>query len=402
MYVTSVVGSGVMIIPALAAQVAGPASLVSWLLLSLASYPFAYTFASLSARKPESGGVYAFTKESFGPNVANGVGWLFLAWYAAGAPANNLAAASYLSFALPLNRPEEFVVAALMIAGAFAINYLGIELSGKFQLGLVASIFVVLSLAVVTSAPRVTPQSFTPFLPNGLASIGVASALIVWSYFGYENVSNVAEEFKDPKRDFQRSVLLSVLIVSGLYLLVAATIVGTQAYRATGALAPFAIMLFNVLGPYAGIGTAIFAVVVIFGTLNVYTTGIARVILAVSRDHGMPSAMAKIHGRTGVPHRALVALTSSALIALLVYYFLRVDLQTGFLATSGSAMLVYVVGSGAGIRLLREKGIKGALPWTSLLVSLAILPFIGASLAISVIVGVAGYLYSRYRIGSSD
>src|SRR2546425_3060327 len=60
LYMSSVLGSGVLVLPGLAAQIAGPASLLAWLLLSLASYPLAYTFASLSARKPESGGVYSF------------------------------------------------------------------------------------------------------------------------------------------------------------------------------------------------------------------------------------------------------------------------------------------------------------------------------------------------------
>src|SRR6266498_5934512 len=65
-YVSSLLGSGIFVIPGLAARIAGPASIVSWMLLSLASYPFAYTFAKLSARKPESGGIYAFAREASG------------------------------------------------------------------------------------------------------------------------------------------------------------------------------------------------------------------------------------------------------------------------------------------------------------------------------------------------
>ncbi|HEX4920524.1 MAG TPA: amino acid permease, partial [Candidatus Bathyarchaeia archaeon] len=75
---SSVLGSGVLVLPGLAAQIAGPASLVAWIGLSLVSYPLAYTFGSLSARKPESGGVYGFARESLGPRMANAVGWLFI------------------------------------------------------------------------------------------------------------------------------------------------------------------------------------------------------------------------------------------------------------------------------------------------------------------------------------
>src|SRR2546425_1101776 len=80
LYMSSVLGSGVLVLPGLAAQIAGPASLLAWLLLSLASYPLAYTFASLSARKPESGGVYSFARESFGLETADAVGWLLIFW----------------------------------------------------------------------------------------------------------------------------------------------------------------------------------------------------------------------------------------------------------------------------------------------------------------------------------
>ena len=66
LYASSVLGSGILVLPGLAAKIAGPGSILAWIFLSLASYPFAFTFASLSARRPESGGVYSFAKEGFG------------------------------------------------------------------------------------------------------------------------------------------------------------------------------------------------------------------------------------------------------------------------------------------------------------------------------------------------
>src|SRR2546425_2681302 len=77
LYVSSVLGSGVLVLPGLAAQLAGPGSLIAWVLLSIVSYPFAYTFASLSARKPEAGGGYFFTKEGFWLRISTGAGWCF-------------------------------------------------------------------------------------------------------------------------------------------------------------------------------------------------------------------------------------------------------------------------------------------------------------------------------------
>jgi amino acid efflux transporter len=399
LYVSSVLGAGVLVIPGLAAQAAGPASIVAWVVLSVASYPFAYTFSRLSARKPESGGIYAFAKEAFGVRAGAVVAWLFVAWWIAGAPAISLAAGAYVSSSVPLTRDETFLVAGALLASAFAVNYRGIRLSGRVQLLTVAVIVAFLAFAVVASVGRVTASNFTPFVPNGPSSVGVAVALIVWSYLGYENVSNVAEEFKDPKHDFNRSVAISVLLVSVLYLAVAVVTVGTAAYKNGGGVTPFSTLMTSILGAAGGVVTSALAVVIIFSTVNAYVAGMARVIYAAARDGGFPRALAKVDEKTGAPGRSIVALLGLVLVSLVAFYFLDIDIQSGFLGTSGAAILIYVIGSAAGVRLLRERGAARALPWASLLVSLAILPFIGVPLAVSLAIALVGVAYSWARLG---
>jgi amino acid efflux transporter len=396
LYMSSVLGSGVLVLPGLAAQIAGPASLIAWLLLSLASYPLAYTFASLSARKPESGGVYAFARESFGQRWADAVGWLFIVWYVTGAPVVTVIAASYLSYAIPLGKTMIYIVAALIILGTFLINYRGIVISGKVQLAVIVAIVGLLLTAVIASAPLVRLENFTPFFPNGLLPIGVASALIFWSYLGYENVSNVAEEFKNPERDFNRSITLSVIVISGLYLSVAFATVGTQSYKAGGSVAPFAAILSNALGIYGGVGTGVLAVFIIFGTVNAYTTGMSRVIYSVAKEGGLPRAIARIHSKTGAPHLSLALLTSLGMITLVVSYFLSIDLQTALLIPSGAAILVYVIGSASGVKLL-ERGRGKLLPWISLAASVIMLPFVGPVLIVSLAAVLLGVYYRKLR-----
>ena len=396
LYVSSVVGPGILVLPGLAAKIAGPASIIAWVMLSLASYPFAYTFASLSTRRPESGGVYSFAKESFGRQAATVTGWLFAFWFVCGAPAVTLIATSYLSYAFPLNRAEAFVIAAAILFVTFGVNYRGIVVSSKVQLALTVSIVALLVAAIVFSSYLVKPDNFAPFLPSGMFSVGTASALIFWSYLGYENVSNVAEEFKDPKRDFHRSIVLSVLIVSALYVSVSFVTVGTLAYEAGGSVAPFAVILSNILGAYGAAGTAILGVFIIFGTVNAYMTGMARVAYAASKDGALPRYLDHLDSRTGAPNRALASLFFSAMAVLVVFYLLNVDLETALLITSGAAIFVYVIGSAAGAKLLRGRtGGKTILPWISLVISLAVLPFVGVLLGASLVVVVVAWLYSK-------
>jgi amino acid efflux transporter len=396
LYMSSVLGSGVLVLPGLAAQKAGPASLVAWILLSFASYPLAYTFASLSARKPESGGVYSFARESLGQRWADAVGWLFIVWYVTGAPVVTVIAASYISFAIPLSKTMIYLIAGLIILGTFMINYRGIVVSGKFQLAVIVAIVGLLLTAVVASAPLVRIENFNPFFPYGILPIGVAAALIFWSYLGYENVSNVAEEFKNPERDFHRSIVLSVVVISALYLSVAIATIGTQAYRAGGSVAPFAAILSNALGVYGGISTAVLAVFIISGTVNAYTTGISRVIYSVAKEGGLPRAVARIHSKSGVPHLSLALLSGLSLVTLVASYFLNIDLQTALLIPSGAAILVYAIGAASGIRLLKG-GRAGFYPWISLAISLIMLPFVGVVLAVSILVALFGLFYRRIR-----
>ena len=140
---------------------------------------------------------------------------------------------------------------------------------------MIAAIVGLLLAAVFFSIGSVRTGNFLPFAPKGLLAIGTAAALIFWSYLGYENVSNVAEEFENPQRDFHRSIVLSVVIISTLYLAVAVVTIGTLSYKAGGSVAPFAAIFSNVLGNYGAAGTAILAIVIIFATVNAYTAGMS-------------------------------------------------------------------------------------------------------------------------------
>ena len=408
LYVSSVLGSGILVLPGLAAQIAGPGSLLAWALLGGASVPFALTFASLSARRPESGGVYGFAKEAFGPGAALVTGWLFVLWLFTGAPAVALIAASYLGYAFPLDRPETFVLGFGIVGAAFLINYRGITVSTRVQLAVIASIVALLLVTVALSGARMHAGNFVPFLPFGPVPVGTAAALIFWSFLGYENVSNVAEEFENPARDFPRSVYASAALIGSLYFAVAFVTVGTAAYEAGGSIAPFAAILGNVFGAYGAEGTALLAVFIVFGVVNAYTTGMSRVLYATARDGGLPRPLTHLDPRTRVPDRVLLTMFLGVAAVLVIYYVAGISLATALLVTSGAAISIYVVGSAAGLRLRPALGATGrsarGLAAVSLGIALLVAPFIGVPLLASLGVAAAAllYVYLRRRAGPSS
>src|SRR5207247_5047736 len=151
-----------------------------------------------------------------------------------------------------LDRLDIYLVAAGILLAAFVVNYIGIRFTGRVQVATVIAILVALAIAVVASAPRIAPANYTPFLPNGAVSIGTAAALIVWSYLGSENTSNVAEEFRDPEREFHRSVVISVLLISGLYLAVPVVPVVSGSHTVGGGVARVAALRLAAFGTYGG------------------------------------------------------------------------------------------------------------------------------------------------------
>src|SRR2546428_24183 len=310
---------------------------------------------------------------------------------------------------ITLRHAVAIYVSSLLGSGIFVVacvvTCVGLRFPGRVHLAAVAAILVALVIAVVASAPRVRPANYTPFLPSGLGSIGTAAALIVWSYLGYENTSNVAEEFRNPERDFHRSVVISVFLISGLYLAIAVVTVGTGAYMVGGGATPFAAIMSDAFGSHGGAIVALLAVFVTFGTVNAYVAGMARVYYAAARDGVFPKMLAAVDRRTGAPHHSLVFLIVLVLLSLLAFYILAVDFVSAFLMASGAAILTYVIGSIAGIRLLKERGMRRALPWISLAVSVSLLPFIGSLLAASVAIAGVGLLISwalsRRRTGGN-
>jgi amino acid efflux transporter len=410
LYVSSVLGSGVLVLPGLAARLAGPASLVSWAILAGASVPLALTFSGLSARRPEAGGVYGFAREAFGVPAAATTGWLVALWSFTGGPAVALIAASYLGYAFPLTRPETFVLGFGLVVSTVAVNYQGVTLSSRVQLTVAGLIVALLGTVVLVASREVRPSNFQPFLPYGILPVGTAAALIFWSFLGYENVSSVAAEFVDPAPDFRRSVLWSVALVGALYLAVALVTVGTGAYRSGGGVAPFAAILGGVLGPYAAQGTALLALFIVFAVVNAYTMGMSRVICVAARDGAFPRALGRIDPLHRVPGRAMVFLLAGMSLVFLIYYVAGVDLSTALLVAGGAALLTYAIGSAAGLRLLapgpnRRRGPQ-LLAGFSLLFSLALLPFVGWPVTVGLGGACLGYLYAgrlrRREMGSAQ
>src|SRR4051812_7476717 len=319
LYVGAVLGPGVLFLPALAARVAGPASILAWIALLALSAPLAITFAALGIRQPEAGGTAAYVTRAFGRRAGEVTGWWFLVGVACGAPAVAMIGGNYVAELLGGGRHTALIAGAAMIGTVVTVNARGLHTTAKAQLAFAGLLAVLLLVAALTALPHTDASNWTPFAPHGWTAIGSAASVLMLSFIGWEAVSHLAGELPDPARQLPRAIGAAVVIVVVLYLGLAVATVGVL-----GTAAPSDVPLADLMG--AGLGapgrtaTALLAVLLTMGSMNAYVAGATKLAGALAAEGSAPAALAR-------PRRAVVlfALLGAALLAPLAIGLLDVD-----------------------------------------------------------------------------
>ena len=226
LYVGAVLGPGVLILPSLAAEAAGPASVLAWAGLLALSVPLAIAFAVLGVRHPEAGGTAAYARAAFGRRAGTVTGWWFLAGVVLGAPAVAMVGGFYVAELLGAGREAAVVAAAGMIAAVVAANARGVHTTARLQQGLAGLLAALLLVAVVSALPESRAEHWTPFAPHGWGAVGTAASLLMLSFIGWETVSHLAGELRDPARQLPRAIFAALAIVVVLYLGLAVATIG--------------------------------------------------------------------------------------------------------------------------------------------------------------------------------
>jgi amino acid efflux transporter len=338
----AVLGTGVISMPALAAAVAGPASLVAWVALILLSAPLAWTFAALGARHPDGGGVSTYVRLAFGSHAAAAVGWIFYFAVPLGAPAAAAFAGGYVADVLGGGRLTVLATFFLVMAVVFTMNWFGLRISGRVQLILAGVLALLLVITVCAALPHAQLANLRPFAPHGWAGVGTAAALLVWGFAGWEAIASLSADYRNPRRDVPRATMIAVVVVGVLYLSIALTSVLVLGPALASSEAPLADLLaVGVGGPVRAL-TAVIAVLLTIGAVNAYMAGASRLGVALARDGALPSAVSR------TPRRSLAVVTLGGCAAVL----LPVGLHTMMLLVTGCFTLVYVLGTAAAVRLL--------------------------------------------------
>lgn len=408
----SMIGAGLFTAFAPAAAAAGTWLLLGLALAGLVAWANATSSAQLAARYPASGGTYLFGREVLGPWWGFLAGWGFVVGKTASCAAMALTIAAYVAPG-PWQRP---LAGAVVIALA-SVGYRGVTRTARVTRVLVAVVLAVLLAWAVAVAPDAvagwtggTVDGGGPLASGGAGGHGPgvggvlqSAGLLFFAFAGYARVTTLGEEVRDPARTIPRAVQLALAGAVAVYAVVALLLLGTLGPDLLAASTAPLVAAAGGSG-WVAVAVRVAAVLAASGALLALLAGVSRTALAMAREGDLPPALAAVHPRWHVPHRAELAVA-----AVVVVLVLAVDLRGAIGFSSFGVLTYYLVANASALRqpaaerrFPRGLAVLGAVGCVALAVTLPVASVLGGLAVLAV--GVAGRSVTlrRRRTGAPD
>lgn len=398
LYTSAILGAGVLVLPGQIASMAGPASLLSWLIASVLGGALAIMFAALAQTYPGAGGVATYVTTAFGGTPGGLTGWLFFAAGSLGMAIVPLTGGYYAARATGGGEGTAMLVAGVTLTLAVTANLAGARTSARTQLTLAATVALALAGTVVLASPRMDPAALAPFAPHGIAPIGAGVIILFFAFAGWEAIAHLAGEFRDPTRDLPRAVGTTLVLITVLYLGAASAVVLTGTYGTPEKdRVALGLLLEGSIGPASKGIAAVVATVICLGTTTAFVAGLARLGHSLAGERWLPPAVATISAK-GVPTGGVVAVAVVAAATLGVTWWQGWGTETLMVVPATLVVGVYLLAAAAGVRLLRGTGRLCAV--ISLAMTLVVTPAALGDLVFPAVV-VALALTSRWVLQGS-
>lgn len=372
---TSLLGTGIFVIPALAATAAGEISLWAWLLLIVLILPIAFTFAQLGRHYPHAGGAPHLIGRAFGGRMERLSAFLFLAVLPVGLPAALNIASGFWHALFELS---DLAVLAIQLVTLGIILLLGqrpARTSAGVQIAIALAIVATIALIWFKGDLPHAEQPLLPPLAGNWQLLPVALGVMFWCFVGIEAFTHLGEEFRNPQRDFPLALLFGVLLAGLVYWACSVAVLSFHAYGDTRTdAASLPRMLDLLLGDQARWLSAGIGYLACFASMNVYIQGFARLIWSLADEGKLPRLLAS-RSANGVPAWALLLVILGCALSTTVIWSLSLSLDQLIRYANGNFIVIYLFSMAAGWVLL--KGLWRWLAGISALLCVGILLMLG-------------------------
>ncbi|MEJ3405584.1 amino acid permease [Rathayibacter sp. YIM 133350] len=397
LYIAAVLGTGILVLPGLAASIAGPASIISVAAVFLLSIPLAGTFAALASRYPDPGGVASYVRRALGDTAARMTGYWFYFGVCVGAPVVGVLGAEYVVAVLGVDHGAVAWVGLAILVPPFLTNFFGVRVSGAAQLVLTGLLLLVVIAVVALAVPQSDAANFSPFLPHGWGGVGAGISLFLWAFAGWEVGTHIAGEFRNPRRVIPLATAIAVVVVGAAYLVLQVVTVAVLGERGSASPVPLLDLVQHASPLYGRIGIAVIAAVVVLGVVNAYLGAFAKLGASLGRDGDLPRTLAKGVADGEIARRAL-GLTA---VLFAVYYVAMVlagfDLQAFILVHTSCMAAIYAFGMIAAVRLLGTWSVGWWMAVISTVLTLGLLVLAGVHLLIPLVLAVAALVVALIK-----
>lgn len=356
MTVTTFVGTGLMILPAMSVAQAGSFAFYAWLVTALVIIPVAFVFSLLGSRFPSAGGASHYIGKVLGQKAERAVGWLFLSILLVGPAVAIKVAAAYLAIVLDVSESSLFLLSSITLVGMLLFSIAGMKNSANFQTGVVVCLIgTVLGLFILSdvSISHLTVQQPTNW--GEWESTLLATGTIFWCFLGIEVMAHMGSEFKNPSRDFPIALLGGIALVVLLYLATVLMIAHYQVYgdELTNSQS-LALLVGALLGEDARRWFALGAYIIAFSNVGAYILGFARMVQSMASQQALPSYFASL-SKQGTPIRAVTFVGVMCLLSLLYIEFFSAQMEWLIEMTNGAFLLIYLLTCATALKSLGQK-----------------------------------------------
>ncbi len=304
------IGSGIFVVPGIAAGIAGPSSLLAWLIVAISASCVMLSFAWSSSKYPSTGAFFSIITKGFNKKISSAIVILYMVSSVFGNATIASGIGQYISF---FGFKNVLPIEVLIIFGFCALNLRGVSLSGTTENILTTLKTVPLIILALLLIPFIRLSNFTPFYPADSMDFLKAVIIIYWTFTGFEICAIPADETKGKGLIFSSLIIVMAIVIS-VYALLNISLIGSVGSAALArSPTPVATASGLVFAESEKL-VALIGIIAMLSALNAYMLGTSRVIQNLSSELNVP--MFRDISSRGTPAHAtiLTAILSSMLL----------------------------------------------------------------------------------------